>query len=260
VSDQILVERLGAVATVVLNRPRSHNAITIDMYRALPDVLGTLDADPAVKVVVLRGAGQKAFASGADISEFERERGDAERARKYNEHVAAAERALAAMAKPTVAMVHGYCIGGGAGLALACDLRFADDRGLFAITPAKLGLVYSLESTKRVVDLAGPSRATWILVSGRQIPAERALSLGLFDEVLPTDDLAGHTYDFAELVSTRAQFSVRHGKEMVRRVVAGQLTDDGETTRIRNSSFDTADYAEGVRAFLEKRPPRFTWS
>lgn len=110
-SDQILVEQVGAVATVVLNRPQSHNAITIDMYRSLPEVLGGLDADRAVKVVVLRGAGQKAFASGADISEFERERGDAESARGYNEHVAAAEHALAAMTKPTVAMVHGYCIG-----------------------------------------------------------------------------------------------------------------------------------------------------
>jgi enoyl-CoA hydratase/carnithine racemase len=260
VSDQILVQRAGAVATVVLNRPQSHNAITIDMYRELPSVLAGLDADPEVKVVVLRGAGRKSFASGADISEFERERGDAEKARNYNEHVAAAERALAAMAKPTVAMVHGYCIGGGMGLALACDLRFADDRSRFAITPAKLGLVYSLESTKRVVDLVGPSRATWILVSGLQIEAEHALPLGLVDEVLPADDLEQRTYEFAALVTTRAQFSVRMGKEMVRRVLAGQLHDDEETVAIRNSSFDTGDYAEGVRAFLEKRPPRFTWS
>jgi enoyl-CoA hydratase/carnithine racemase len=260
VSDHILVERADAVATLVLNRPETHNAITVEMYRELPAVLGGLDDDPAVKAIVIRGSGQKAFASGADISEFERERGDAERARSYNEHVAAAERALEAMAKPTIAMVHGYCIGGGAGLALACDLRFADDRSRFAITPAKLGLVYSLESTKRVVDLVGPSRATWILVSGQQIPADRALQLGLFDEVTGTDDLARLTYDFAELVTTRAQFSVRQGKQMVRRVVAGQRSDDEETRGIRNSSFDTADYAEGVRSFLEKRPPRFTWS
>jgi enoyl-CoA hydratase/carnithine racemase len=260
VSDEILLERAGAVATVVLNRPQSHNAITLDMYRELPGLLAGLDADPQVKVVVVRGAGRKAFASGADISEFERERGDAESARRYNEHVAAAERALAGMAKPTIAMVHGYCIGGGAGLALACDLRFADDRARFAITPAKLGLVYGLESTKRVVDVVGPSRATWILTSGQQIDAERALALGLFDEVLPVDELERHTAEFAELVTTRAQFSVRMGKEMVRRVVAGQVRDDDETLRIRNSSFDTGDYAEGVRAFLEKRPPRFTWS
>ena len=259
-SDHLLVERQGEIATVVLNKPGSHNAISIDMYRDLPGLVAELDADPAVKVVVFRGAGQKAFASGADISEFERERGNAEAARNYNEHVAAAERAIEGMTKPTIAMIHGYCIGGGAGLALSCDIRFADPRARFAITPAKLGLVYSLESTKRVVDLAGPSRATWILISGQQIQAERALQLGLFDEIFETDELEKATYEFAELITTRAQFSVREGKAMVRRVVGGQVADDEETTRIRNSSFDTDDYAEGVRSFLEKRPPSFQWS
>ena len=259
-SDHLLVERQGAIATVVLNKPASHNAISIDMYRDLPGIVADLDADQGVKVVVVRGAGQKSFASGADISEFERERGNAEAARNYNEHVAAAERAIEGLSKPTIAMVHGYCIGGGAGLALSCDIRFADERARFAITPAKLGLVYSLESTKRVVDLAGPSRAKWILVSGQQIQAERALQLGLFDELYPVEELERATYEFAELVTTRAQFSVRMGKEMVRRIVAGQVADDEETTGIRNSSFDTEDYAEGVRSFLAKRSPNFTWS
>jgi enoyl-CoA hydratase/carnithine racemase len=157
-------------------------------------------------------------------------------------------------------MIHGYCIGGGAGLALSCDIRFADTRGRFAITPSKLGLVYSLESTKRVVDLAGPSRAKWILMSGQQIQAERALQLGLFDEVYPVEELETATFEFAQLLTTRAQVSVRAGKAMVRRVVTGQVADDEETTAIRNDSFDTDDYAEGVRSFLEKRAPRFTWS
>ncbi|MCV2491165.1 enoyl-CoA hydratase-related protein [Geodermatophilus sp. YIM 151500] len=258
-SDHLLVERQGDIATLVLNKPKSHNAISIDMYRDLPGLVADLDGDPQVKVVVVRGAGQKAFASGADISEFEQERGNATAARNYNEHVAAAERALEGMAKPTIAMIHGYCIGGGAGLALACDLRFADPRARFAITPSKLGLVYSLESTKRVVDLAGPSRAKWILMSGQQIEAERALQLGLFDEIHPTEELESATYAFAEVITTRAQFAVRSGKAMVNRVVRGQVADDEETTGIRNSSFDTEDYAEGVRAFLEKRAPRFSW-
>jgi enoyl-CoA hydratase/carnithine racemase len=258
--DHLLVERRGEVATVVLNKPKSHNAISIDMYRDLPGHLDDLEADRAVKVVVVRGAGEKSFASGADISEFERERGDAESARSYNEHVAAAERALEGLSKPTVAMVHGYCIGGGAGLALSCDVRFADDRARFAITPSKLGLVYSLESTKRVVDLVGPSRAKWILMSGQQIGADRALQLGLFDELTTPEELEARTYEFAELMTTRAQLSVRSGKAIVKRVVAGQVEDDEETTRLRTSSFDSDDYAEGVRSFLEKRPPRFQWS
>lgn len=259
-SDHLLVERRGAVATLVLNKPKSHNAISMDMYRDLPGLLADLDADRDVKVVVVRGAGEKAFASGADISEFERERGNAESARSYNENVAAAERSLEGLSKPTIAMIHGYCIGGGAGLALACDIRYADDRAKFAITPSKLGLVYSLESSKRVVDLVGPSRAKWILMSGQQIGAERAVQLGLFDELTTPEALETDTYELAELMTTRAQLSVRSGKAIVQRVVAGQVADDEETTHLRNSSFDSDDYAEGVRSFLEKRPPRFQWT
>jgi enoyl-CoA hydratase/carnithine racemase len=259
-TDDLQVERRGAVATLTLNRPQSHNAINVGMYAAIPDLVATLDKDPEVKVIVVRGAGEKSFASGADITEFERERGSAAAARNYNEKVAAAERAIEGLSKPTIAMIHGYCIGGGAGLALSCDLRFADTRARFAITPAKLGLVYSLESTKRVVDLAGPSRAKWILMSGQQLQAQRAWELGLFDELVEPDELEKYTYDFAEIITTRAQFSVRMGKEMVRRVVNGQVDDDEATTEIRNSSFDTEDYAEGVKSFLAKRQPEFTWS
>jgi enoyl-CoA hydratase/carnithine racemase len=259
-TDDLQVERRGAVATLTLNRPQSHNAINVGMYAAIPDLVATLDKDPEVMVIVVRGAGEKSFASGADITEFERERGSAAAARNYNEKVAAAERAIEGLSKPTIAMIHGYCIGGGAGLALSCDLRFADTRARFAITPAKLGLVYSLESTKRVVDLAGPSRAKWILMSGQQLQAQRAWELGLFDELVEPDELEKYTYDFAEIITTRAQFSVRMGKEMVRRVVNGQVDDDEATTEIRNSSFDTDDYAEGVKSFLAKRQPEFTWS
>lgn len=259
-SQDILVEHRGAIATVTLNRPKIHNAISIGMYQALPDLVAGLDKDPDVKVIVFRGAGQKSFASGADITEFEKERGSAEAARNYNEKVAGAEQAIERLVKPTIAMIHGYCIGGGAGLALACDIRFADSNARFAITPAKLGLVYSLESTKRVVDLVGPARAKWILMSGQQIKAARAWGLGLFDELVEPDDLESFTYEFAQTVTTRAQYSVRMGKEMVRRISAGQVADDQETIDIRNSSFDTDDYAEGVRAFLAKRQPGFRWS
>ena len=222
-SDHLVVERRDAIATLILNRPESHNAINVGMYRDLPDVVRDLDADPSVKVIVLRGAGERSFASGADISEFEQERSDAVKAKAYNEKVAAAEHAIEGVTKPTIAMIHGYCIGGGAGLALSCDIRFADTKAKFAITPAKLGLVYSLESSKRMVDLVGPARAKWVLMSGLQIPAARAYELGLFDEVTEPDELEKLTYDFAETVTTRAQFSVRAGKAMVNRVVAGQV-------------------------------------
>ncbi|MBM7787350.1 enoyl-CoA hydratase-related protein [Tenggerimyces flavus] len=256
-SDDLLVERDGAVATVVLNRPDSHNAITLEMYKAIPALFASLDTDESVKVIVVRGAGTKAFASGADISEFEEVRGNADSAKSYNQRVAAAEKAIENVNTPTIALIHGYCIGGGCGLALSCDLRFGDDRTRMAITPAKLGLVYSLESTKRLVDLVGPARTKWILMSGQQIGAEQAQRLGLLDELSTVDDLDKVTYDFAQLLTTRAQFSVRAAKSIVGRILSGQVEDDEKTTEIRNSSFDTEDYAEGVRAFLEKRTPRF---
>jgi len=259
-SESLLLNRDGEIATVVLNRPQTLNAINSEMYQGLPALMDQLENDPTVKVVIFRGAGEKSFASGADISEFERERSSAEDAQKYNEKVAAAEQAIENLTKPTIAMIHGYCIGGGAGLALSCDIRFSDKVSKFAITPAKLGLVYSLESTKRVVDLVGPSRAKWILMSGLQILSGRALELGLVDEVVEAEELEEFTYRFADTIATRAQFSVRAGKEMVRRVVAGQNRDDVETTELRNSSFSTDDYAEGVRAFLGKRRPEFKWS
>jgi enoyl-CoA hydratase/carnithine racemase len=259
-TQDLVVERSGAIATLVLNRPDSHNAVRLGMYEALPGLLGEIDQDRDVKVLVVRGAGRKAFASGADITEFREVRANAETARAYNERVAAAERALEGLSKPTIAMVHGYCIGGGCGLALACDLRFADERASFGITPARLGLVYSLGSTKRLVDVVGPSRAKWILMSGQRVEAERAHQIGLADEVVPTDDLEKLTYEFAELLCTRAQFSIRATKQIVARILAGQTEDDEATRDLRNSSFDTDDYAEGVRAFLEKRPPTFSWS
>jgi enoyl-CoA hydratase/carnithine racemase len=251
----LVLDRSGPVATLTLNRPESHNAISLGMYTEIPDLIAEVGKDPGVKVLVIRGAGEKAFASGADISEFREVRGNADSARAYNERVAAAERAIEELDKPTIAMVHGYCIGGGMGLALACDLRFADENVRMAITPAKLGLVYSLESTKRLVDLAGPSRAKWVLFSGQQLRGRRVLELGLVDEI--TEDLETTTYEFAELICTRAQFSVRAAKTIVNRILAGQAADDEFTTDLRNSSFDTDDYAEGVRAFLAKRPPEF---
>lgn len=256
-TDRLTVQRDAGVATVTFNRPESRNAISLGMYQTIPDLMRELDGDDDVAVVVLRGAGDKAFAAGADISEFEQVRGDSSSARSYNEFVSGAEFAVERTVKPTIAMVHGFCIGGGCGIALACDLRFADTTARFAITPSKLGLVYSLDSTKRLVDLVGPSRAKWVLMSGQQMDAPAALRLGLADEVVAPDELAPLTYEFARLLTTRAQYSVRAAKQVVARISAGQVEDDAETTRLRDESFDTADYAEGVRAFLEKRSPRF---
>ncbi len=257
-ADDLQLERDGEIATLVLNRPDKHNPISFEMYETIPRLIADVAEDRGVKVLVVRGAGEKAFAAGADISEFKTIRADSAGAKIYNEAVQDAELALTSLDMPTIAMVHGFCIGGGCGLALACDFRFTADTGRFGITPAKLGLVYSLESTKRLVDLVGTANAKYILFSGRQVDAERALRIGLVDEVYASSDVERQTREFAGLLCTRAQFSVRSTKQIIRRIVGGQTDDDEHTIDLRNGSFDTADYAEGVQAFLEKRDPRFT--
>lgn len=257
-SDDLYLERDGAIATLVINRPEKHNPISYAMYQKLPGLVQQVEEDATLKVLILRGAGEKAFAAGADISEFKTIRADSAGAKVYNEAVHNAETALVRLSKPAIAMVHGFCIGGGCGLAMACDFRFSDDTGLFGITPAKLGLVYSLESTKRLVDLVGPANAKYILFSGRQVEAQRALQIGLVDEVHPPAKLGRQTQEFAAELCSLAQFSVRGTKRIIRQITDGQAFDDEATTELRNSSFDTADYAEGVQAFLAKRAPRFT--
>lgn len=257
-NEELIVERSDAIVTVTINRPRVRNAITFQMYQRIPHLIAQVEADPQTKVLVIRGGGDRAFAAGADISEFQTLRADAAGARVYNAAVAAAEDAICDLSKPTIAMVHGFCIGGGCGLALSCDIRLADTASTFGITPARLGLVYSLESTKRLIDVVGPAEARYILFSGRQVEAERALRTGLVNELHTPSELAAATYGLASEICDRAPISLRRTKEIVRLILQGQCKDDAHTTELRDGSFDSADYAEGVKAFLDKRPPMFT--
>jgi len=259
VSDLIEVDASEDIAMITFNRPDKHNALTIEMFREIPRIFGELDADQRVKVIVVRGAGERAFASGADIAEFRELRSTPEDAAHYNLAVAVAEDAIEASSKPTIAHVHGYCIGGGCGVAVACDFRLADTKARFAITPARLGIVYSVEPTKRLYDLVGPAQAKLLLMTGRQITAQRAHEIGLVEEVHEPDHLADAVRSFAESLCRASQVSIRTTKDMVRRVSAGQSRDDSVTTALREESYTLPDYAEGVSAFLEKRAPEFTW-
>jgi enoyl-CoA hydratase len=258
--EDLYLERTGEVATLVINRPRKRNAITYEMWQAIPDLVREAEEDTGVKVLLVRGADASAFSAGADIGEFEARRSDSESARIYNEATHEAERALDSMQKPTIAMVQGPCIGGGCGVALACDLRISDTSGRFGITPAKLGLVYSLSATKQLVDLVGPAKSKYILFSGRQVDARRAYEIGLVDQLYEPEEVEEQTWELAEELCSRAQFSVRSTKHIIRLILSGQAEDDEETVSLRNGSFDTEDYQEGVRAFLDKRPPNFTYS
>ncbi|HEY8369449.1 MAG TPA: enoyl-CoA hydratase-related protein [Thermodesulfobacteriota bacterium] len=245
------------VATVTLNRPEVRNAVTLAMWRAMPDLFARLGADESVRAVVVRGAGTEAFTSGADIAEFR----DGE-SRAYHEAYEAAVEAVAACPKPVVAMIHGYCMGGGVGLALACDLRFAADDARFAVPAARLSIAYPVASLRRLVALVGPSRAKDILFSARVLGADEALRIGFVDRVVAAADLEGATRAYLRDLAALAPLSQRASKGFVDGLVAGRLPAGKpipeDLARLASACHDSADYAEGVRAFLEKRPPRFT--
>lgn len=254
--DELVVVRDGAVATLVFNRPERRNAITIEMWQALPGIIRDVEADRAVRVLILRGAGDAAFASGADISEFERVRADAASARAYSMSVGEAERALEGYPRPTIAMIHGACVGGGLAVALACDLRWASRSARLGITAARLGIVYGLEATRRLADAVGPSRAADLLFSGRLINGADALQMGLVNRVCAADRLEGDTRAYAQALARQAPLSQEGAKQMLRHLRGGASAGT-DPARFTERAYESADYREGVRAFLEKRSPTF---
>jgi enoyl-CoA hydratase/carnithine racemase len=256
-APEVLCERSGAAGVITLNRPQALNAITHDMVHDMRRALDGWAVDPAVTRIVVRGAGERAFSAGADISEFETYRATSDDSQTYNAATDTAQGALGSLSKPTIAMIRGACVGGGCGLAMSCDIRLADRSAKFAITPARLGLVYPVKITKRLVDLVGPAQAKLMLYTGRTIDAERAAALGLVDDLCDAATLEADTVALAETIAARAQYSVRGTKRIVDLISAGLSEENEETLSLRARAIDTADYREGVRAFLEKRPAVF---
>jgi len=254
-AETLLLHRDGPVVTLTINRPDRLNAITRAMFSRLPALLAEAEAMPGVRVLVLRGAGRKSFSAGADISEFETARATPPQAAAYDDAVLAAEEALATFPAPTIAAIHGHCYGGGCALALACDLRFASSGARFAITVAKLGIVYPLRATKRLVDAVGAARAKYILMSGIDIDADRAAAIGLVDEV--HDDVDAAVEELAAILAARSAVTQRAVKQTVARILDGATADDDAQAALRDAALASPDYAEGVRAFLERRPPKF---
>ncbi|MFI0486888.1 enoyl-CoA hydratase/isomerase family protein [Actinomadura sp. 9N215] len=254
-------EVAGPVGTVVIDRPAKRNAMSADMWRALPGILDALAADPGVRVVVLTGAGGN-FCAGADIAEL----GDINR--DDDSHLSTlAERALAAFPKPVLAAIEGYCVGGGCQLAAACDLRFAADGARFGITPAKLGIVYPAEATARLVGLVGPSAAKYLLYSADLIGAEHALRIGLLDEIVPAgapgdgSGLRERVAGFAATLASRSLLTQRATKDIVDAIVAsGQAGAKAKAKRWLDELAASGEVDEGVAAFLERRDPDFTWT
>ncbi|MFH8769280.1 MULTISPECIES: enoyl-CoA hydratase/isomerase family protein [unclassified Streptomyces] len=243
---QLSHQVVDAVATVVIRHPAKRNAMTASMWRALPPLLARLAGDPDVRALVLIGEGAT-FCAGADISTLQGSPAEAQGL------AVAAEEALAAFPKPTLAAIRGHCVGGGAQLAAACDLRLAEEGALFGVTPAKLGIVYAASSTRRLVSLVGPATAKYLLFSAELIDARRALRTGLVDEVLPEGELDKRVAELARILVSRSQLTQAAAKEFAN----GRTDRDAHWAEQARGSGDTA---EGVAAFLERRQPRFTWT
>lgn len=254
-SEHLELTTAGAVATLTINRPDKRNALSFLMWSTFPEIAATVAADDAVRVLVVRGG--EHFSAGADIAEFTTLRKDAEGATRYGQAVHDAGQALARLGKPTIAAITGFCIGGGCEIALACDLRVAADDARFGITPAKLGIVFGLSSTKQLVDVVGPAWAKQILYTADIVDASTALRIGLVNELHPAAELDKRVSELAGLIAARSQVSVRGAKSIIGRLTDGHLDEDDAVRELYARSAASADYAEGVRAFLDKRPPRF---
>ncbi|UQA91804.1 enoyl-CoA hydratase/isomerase family protein [Streptomyces halobius] len=240
-------------ATVTIINPEKRNAMTVRMWRALPPLLERLAGDGAVRSLVLTGEGGT-FCAGADIGSLRDAAGESQGL------AVAAEEALAAFPGPTLAAIRGYCVGGGAQLAGACDLRFAEEGALFGVTPAKLGVVYPASATRRLVRLIGPSAAKYLLFSGELIDCARALRTGLVDEVLPEGELGKRVAEFTAVLASRSLVTQNAAKELADGAWDVPLREAEERSAYwAAQARESGDTAEGAAAFLERRAPRFTW-
>jgi len=257
-TDKMIGRRAGAIGHVIFNNPEKHNAVSLEMWDAADEILAEFESDESVRVVVLSGAGGRSFVSGADISKFEKERGSEEAVRHYNSRTRAVYDRIQAFAKPTIAMINGYCIGGGLNLAVTCDLRFCSEKSKFAMPAARLALGYPYPAIKRLINVVGQGAAKDLMYSARRIDAAEALHIGLVQQVLEEAELGQFVDDYASRVAANAPMTVRTMK-----FIAGEVFKDPEDRNLElcdrrvAECFASEDYKEGARAFMEKREPQF---
>lgn len=247
----------GAIGTITIDHAARRNAMTSEMWRTLPEAFAQLAHDAAVRVIILRGSGEEAFVSGADISEFAQKR-TPEKAREYELFNERAFDAVRVCPKPVIAMIHGFCMGGGVGLAIGADLRIAADDAVFGVPAAKLGLGYPPRSLATLLSLVGPSYVKELFFTALRIPASRALAMGLLNDVVPKAELEAHVMRLALTIAENAPLTIAAIKLTLAQLTGSAADQDPQAIADAvQRCFDSEDYREGVRAFLEKRRPRF---
>jgi enoyl-CoA hydratase len=257
-TERMIGRREGPLGWLILNNPARHNALSIAMYGAIERVVAAYGTDSQVRVILVTGAGERAFASGADISEFAEKRATPTQIAEYDALSERASAALETVQKPTIAMIRGHCIGGGLDLALRADLRIGSEDSRFGVPAARLGLGYAFSDVRRLVDVVGPAHAKEILYTGRQFSAREALAMGLIHRVVPAAALAETVAELAGTLAANAPLTIRAMKRSIAEALKDPAVRDvAAVAALVEACFESADYAEGRRAFMEKRRPDF---
>lgn len=257
-TSKMIAEKDGAIGHLIFNNPARHNAVSLEMWEGVAQIVDDFERDDQIRVIVVSGVGGRAFVSGADISEFKERRASEEAAAAYSRISEGARLRLQETMKPTIAMIAGYCIGGGVGTALACDMRIAAEGSKFGVPAARLGLGYAYDGIKKLVDLVGPAHAREIFFTARQFTAEEALQMGLVNRVVPADKLESYVNDYCAMIAANAPLTVRAAKIAIREALRDESARDlALCKRLVDECFASADYAEGRTAFMEKRKPAF---
>ena len=257
-TPDLIARREGHTGWLTFSRPERMNAVTVDMWAAIPQLIAAFEDDDAVRSVVLHGAGDRAFVAGADISQFGETRDNAEQAAAYEATNSQAFAAIRDCAKPTIAMIRGYCIGGGMAIALGCDIRIASEGSTFAIPAGKLGLAYPIDGIKQVLNVLSAPFAKEVFYTARQFDTDEALAMQLVNRVVAPEELESYTRDMCERISRNAPLSLAAAKRTINAISATpESYDREELEKMSKACFESEDYAEGRAAFLEKRKPRF---
>ncbi|MGH7415333.1 MAG: enoyl-CoA hydratase [Candidatus Rokuibacteriota bacterium] len=258
-ADTLLMEKDGPIGWITFNQPQKRNAVSQEMWQRMPGYVRDLSADPAIRVVILRGAGDAAFVAGADISQFKDRRRNAADEEEYRRISAAGSESLATLGKPLLAMIHGFCIGGGVSIAITCDLRIAADDARFGIPAARRGLGYHYRGMEKLMGLIGPAYTKELFFTARtDFSAQDALRMGLVNQVVPKAELERFTRDYALTMSRNAPLTLRSAKASVDQLLRPAADRDlALLDRLITDCFNSQDYQEGVKAFSEKRRPQF---